>query len=321
MPLGPRQEKTSQPVARAAEASMPVAREEEVYSGKNGLETNQPGARADDKIDLEAGPPVSTNQDEITWDILVDMWQCKECEQEAKNILSEACMECEEGLDEDNMKMCILGLDLVALFPNLKSKNSGVRLRHQVMKGEINIKGFKWKKGARYIVINKRYTGPLGSLWHVLPYRRKVGGVAPGITAPEVSDPDGDENKQWQFKRTPTDLEIKEIAARCAEIATRVIWENFCYRFAGKTYRQSSGGPIGARVTMCVARLIMQDWGERYRELLVNASMRIALLNNYVDDVRQGCTLLKMGMRFNEEQMEFTWTLEAEIEDTEKREI
>ena len=100
-----------------------------------------------------------------------------------------------------------------------------------------------------------------------------------------------------------------------------MIWENFCYRFAGKTYRQSSGGPIGARVTMCVARLIMQDWGERYRELLVNASLRIALLNNYVDDVRQGCTLLKMGMRFNEDQMEFTWTLEAEIEDKEKREI
>ena len=82
------------------------------------------------------------------------------------NILSKACKECEEGLDEDNMKMCIPGLDVVALFPNLKSKNSGVRLRHQVMKGEINIKAFKWRKGARYIVINKRCTGPLGSLWH-----------------------------------------------------------------------------------------------------------------------------------------------------------
>ena len=46
---------------------------------------------------------------------------------------------------------------------------------------------------------------------------------------------------------------------------TRVIWENFCYKFAGKTYKQSTGGPIGARVTMCAARLIMQDWGERYK--------------------------------------------------------
>ena len=45
-------------------------------------------------------------------------------------------------------------------------------------------------------MINKRYTGPLGLLWHVLPYRRKVRGVAPGIAAPEVSDPNGDEDNQ-----------------------------------------------------------------------------------------------------------------------------
>ena len=158
-------------------------------------------------------------------------------------------------------------------------------------------------------------------MWHVLPYRRKVGGVAPGITAPEVSDPNGDEEKQWVYKRNQKKSEEKEIAARCAEIATRVIWENFCYRLAGKTYKQSSGRPIGARVIMCPARLIMQNWGERYREILVKASLRIVLLNNYVDDVRQGTTILKMGMRFNKEKMEFCWTMESEVEDRMKKEL
>ena len=70
------------------------------------------------------------------------------------------------------------------------------------MRWKLRGSGGKKEKGRKteakaivYIVINKRYTGPLGSLWHVLPYRRKVGGVAPGITAPEVSDPNGDEEK------------------------------------------------------------------------------------------------------------------------------
>ena len=32
-----------------------------------------------------------------------------------------------------------------------------------------------------YIVINKHLTSNLGSLWNILPYRRKVGGTAPGM--------------------------------------------------------------------------------------------------------------------------------------------
>ena len=76
---------------------------------------------------------------------------CKQCEGEAKIILAEDCLECEDGLKEDLNSTCA-SLDVVALFPSLKSKNSGVRLRHMVMKRDMEIQGFKWKKGARHIV-------------------------------------------------------------------------------------------------------------------------------------------------------------------------
>ena len=78
--------------------------------------------------------------------MLVEMWKCKECGEEAKLILAEDCLEWEDGLKEENFS--IFGLDVVALFPSLKSKNSWVRLRHMVMKSDMEIKGFKWKKGA-----------------------------------------------------------------------------------------------------------------------------------------------------------------------------
>ena len=52
----------------------------------------------------------------------------------------------------------------------------------------------------------------------------------------------------------------------------------------------------------------MYDWGTQYRTILTRASLRVALLGSYVDDVRQGSTCLRFGMRFDKEQMEFVWT-------------
>ena len=182
------------------------------------------------------------------------------------------------------------------------------------------MKGFKWKEGARYIRIHKHLTGDLRKVSKFLPWRRKTGGVEPGITNEEVTKVDGDVEKQWVFPRcTPTVQEEKELIARCAEIATRTIFQNFSYKFAGKVYLQTDGGPIGARVTMCLARIVMHDWGEKYRAILTRASLRIALLSSYVDDVRQGTTCLRFGMRFDVVKLEFVWSMGAEEEDKNMR--
>ena len=81
--------------------------------------------------------------------MLEEMWKCKECEEEAKVILAEDCLEWEDGLKEENLS--IFDLDVVALFPSLKSMNSLMRLMHMVIKSDMEIKGFKWKKGAWYV--------------------------------------------------------------------------------------------------------------------------------------------------------------------------
>ena len=136
------------------------------------------------------------------------------------------------------------------------------------------------------------------------------------MTSDDVTKLDGEEDKQWVYPRcTPTEQDEREIIARCAEIATRTIYQNFCYKFAGTVYLQTDGGPIGARITMCLARIVMYDWGTKYRTILTKASLRIALLSSYVDDVRQGSTCLRFGMRFDKEKMEFVWDMESELED------
>ena len=247
---------------------------------------------------------------------------CYECVEEAKERTKLDCNECGEGINEDDIEMCILWLDVVGLFPAMKSKNSGRILRRQAVKGPLKVRGFKWKHGARYIRVNKHLTGDLSKVAKFLPWRRFTGGVAPGMTSEEANSVDGDVEKQWCFPRSaPNEQEEKEIIARCAEIATRTIFENFCYKFGGKTYKQTDGGPIGARVTMCLARVVMHDWGEQYQQILTKACLRIALLGSYVDDVRQGTTVLRLGMRFDHTIMEFKWSMEAEVEDKTLKEI
>ena len=66
---------------------------------------------------------------------------------------------------------------------------------------------------------------------------------------------------------------------------------------------------------MACSRLVMQDWGERYHEILLRADLKITLLKGYVDDIRKACSLLKMGTRFNTAKNLFTWKQEWEDED------
>ena len=55
--------------------------------------------------------------------------------------------------------------------------------------------------------------------------------------------------------------------------------------------------------------------------ILTTASLRIALLSSYVDDVRQGCTVLRLGMRFDKVSMEFKWSMDAKEEDKRMKEL
>ena len=50
---------------------------------------------------------------------------------------------------------------------------------------------------------------------------------------------------------------------------------------------------------MAAARIGIQDWGEKTRITLELAKMELALFSGYVDDVRQGETSLRLGLRYD----------------------
>ena len=70
---------------------------------------------------------------------------------------------------------------------------------------------------------------------------------------------------------------------------------------------------------MAAARIVMQDWGEKTRLTLVLAKMELALFSDYVDDLRQGGTSLRLGLRYDLTLKSWRWLEEDYLEDMELR--
>ena len=75
------------------------------------------------KQDCQTQKPSKKKQ--ISWDEYCGMRECADCVEEAKMRMKLECDECGDGIEEGELEMCILGLDVVGLFPAMKSKNSG----------------------------------------------------------------------------------------------------------------------------------------------------------------------------------------------------
>ena len=168
-----------------------------------------------------------------------------------------------------------------------------------------------------YIHLNKKVSSGLEGLEHLLPKKRPgKRGVEPGMSSVECMrryledefETNGKKYKSsWIWPREPTDEETHLLMAAMLEIAVYFFFENFVYTFGGENMLQSSGGPIGARITMCIAKLVMQCWWEDFLKILKDSNIEELLRAIYVDDGRMVVEKLKLGQRFDAEQMMFVF--------------
>ena len=169
--------------------------------------------------------------------------------------------------------------------------------------------------------MNKRYTGNLDQIKHLLPWKKKTSGIQAGMKSKFINSKKNLEETQWLYPRAQPDRkERRMIVARVAEIGTRMIFENFTYQFGGEIFVQKSGGPIGARVTMAAARIVMQAWSRSYQSILLRSGLRLTLLAGYVDDGRQSGTTLRRGMRYSTETKKFEYSRDAKEDDDRRNE-
>ena len=83
-----------------------------------------------------------------------------------------------------------------------------------------------------------------------LPKRRKMTGRPPSIGTVGVES-----RYEWPYTIEHINSKSKrKLMGLAMERAVVFFFKNFCYTFAGKKFIQKNGGPIGARLTLALAK-------------------------------------------------------------------
>ena len=200
----------------------------------------------------------------------------------------------------------LLGTDVVSLFPSMSAEKTGEAIRKQVEKSKISWEEIDEKWLSLYVRLNRELCYNYEEIENLLPIRRRGRrGKEAGMGSQECDKRHLEDNEKsnWEWPNLPLNKEkIKILMGRALEISIKFFFNNFCYTFGGDLYIQVFGGPIGARLTMCAARIVMQQRREEYRELLDKSNLKEKFSRIYVDDNRTLMEILKPGVRFVEEE-------------------
>ena len=232
-----------------------------------------------------------------------------------------------DGVDYDwREEYMVLGSDVKSLFPSMTRDNTAKAVRKQAEKSNIKWQNIDSKWLRLYIHLNRHLCSNLEPVKHLLPTRRKGRrGAEPGLGSFEctrryITDEYLKEGKMvksfwvWPDKE-PTEAEMKILMAIMLEVSIKFFYDNFVYSFGGKNFVQSSGGPIGARLTMAMSRLVMQQWWEDFDKILSGSNIDCKMRAIYVDDGRMIIKKLQKGARYCNVQKKFIMKVDCQEED------
>ena len=138
------------------------------------------------------------------------------------------------------------------------------------MKTDIKVEEVDYKELGIYIAHNwSPGKIKLEGLNKACPSRRFNRGPRPTIHGKEAKggkQSGGGAESKWEFQNHElNDWEMKKLIAASIEIGIIASFKNHIYCFGGKGYRQKKGGPIGSRLTMAVARVVMLIFWENIK--------------------------------------------------------
>ena len=244
-------------------------------------------------------------------------------EQFNKDMRKEAIKRIEDGEKEWDWRdeWMLLGSDVVSLFPSLTAQNTARIVREQLMKSKIVWQNLDDTWLRLYVHLNREKID-VSKVSHLLPSKKKGRrGKESGMSALECKKRHlviNGSKSCWEWPEiVVSEHEKKELLSLAMEVAILFFFENFTYTFGGEYYVQMSGGPIGARLTMALARLVMQDWSEQFSRILKKNGISEHLRGIYVDDGRNIIDILMEGTRYEKEKEEFVYKREWAEQDRE----
>ena len=264
----------------------------------------------------EPWDPTTPTQEEIQAARNLTRNSC--CGNQVQKSLEINCSKCGPGINiPENEEYSLVGNDVKALYPSIKSANTGKIIREALEKSTLEFEGVDLEKALAYVAMNADLTSDLEDLEHLLPTRKSGRSTKLKISA---IDKDWNPNDKFIFKNQEiSSQDRRKIIARVVEVAVRALFQNHAYRFGNEYYHQKEGSSIGDRWSGAAAEVVMQDWANQYQKILENSGVSILLLAGYVDDGRQYTSSLPLGSRYNKETRKFEQNQQALIEDTRKK--
>ena len=119
---------------------------------------------------------------EITGEDIEIVLECDHCGPWLTDMVRQDCELddcCGQGWVKEDYALCIIGNDVVSLFPSLDSVDTGRIVREEVTRSTMEIEGFNVKLGGKYIAMNEEYTSDLEEVRALLPTRMTKPGVRP----------------------------------------------------------------------------------------------------------------------------------------------
>ena len=177
--------------------------------------------------------------------------------------------------------LCLIATDVEALFPSLEAGESGRICKEVIENGDLDFEEIDLPEALLYLRMNRTLLDKqdLEQLEDYLPVRKFQGGKEPGMTGGRVRGPNKvgqvqEKDEKWEHKCPPTGAAWrKKIVGMMAQVGVQVAFRHYCYTFGGRLYHQLRGGPIGDRLTMIVALLVMEHLWREFRKI-VEASGR-----------------------------------------------
>ena len=211
--------------------------------------------------------------------------------------------------------MVVCGADVSSLFPSLQTKHAAQMCYEAILETDIDFVGINYLEIAIYIALS--YSSDFkvpAKIRHLVPRRAKRGGSRPGISGAEaLGGEPTNRSGQWAFRRTEfTSEERRLLLAEAIRIGVTTAFQNHLYQFAGKTYLQRDGAPIGERLSCAVARLVMNKWDRKFIATLNTNKIKMETGFRYMDDTRVFLRALALGWRWDRGQIRFRSRWEQE---------
>ena len=109
--------------------------------------------------------------------------------------------------------------------------------------------------------------------------------------------------QKWIRGQLPTHKQAARMMAQMIADAVNVAMSNHMYRFDGKIYLQSDGGPIGDELAQAVVRIVMIWWDRKFLEKCRTLEIDIMMYLRHVDDTNKLVVPLPPGTRFEEGEL------------------